>query len=160
MIIENYLGGVLVHHGVKGQKWGVRRTPEQLGHDSTGTGLHVTIDETGHYISEKGFAIHGSKITGFCLKPGSKHYGDFEAVGYKPSDGDRLIHDIEDQFDLENKTDSRVNKNTGKEEFSIPMQLGADKKHTFRTTWIVDRHDGLPRFTTAFHDEDLGKKER
>ena len=23
---------VLVHHGVKGQKWGVRRTPEQLGH--------------------------------------------------------------------------------------------------------------------------------
>lgn len=23
---------VLIHHGVKGQKWGVRRTPEQLGH--------------------------------------------------------------------------------------------------------------------------------
>lgn len=23
---------VLVHHGVKGQKWGVRRTPAQLGH--------------------------------------------------------------------------------------------------------------------------------
>ena len=25
----------LYHHGVKGQKWGVRRTPEQLGHKST-----------------------------------------------------------------------------------------------------------------------------
>ena len=23
---------VLVHHGIKGQKWGVRRTPEELGH--------------------------------------------------------------------------------------------------------------------------------
>jgi hypothetical protein len=26
------LGDLLRHHGVKGQKWGVRRTPEQLGH--------------------------------------------------------------------------------------------------------------------------------
>ena len=32
MIYEHYLGGVLFHHGVKGMKWGVRRTPEQLGH--------------------------------------------------------------------------------------------------------------------------------
>ena len=32
MIYESYLGGVLIHHGVKGMKWGVRRTPEQLGH--------------------------------------------------------------------------------------------------------------------------------
>jgi hypothetical protein len=26
------INGELYHHGVKGQKWGVRRTPEQLGH--------------------------------------------------------------------------------------------------------------------------------
>lgn len=32
MIYEHYLGGVLCHHGVKGMKWGVRRTPEQLSH--------------------------------------------------------------------------------------------------------------------------------
>lgn len=25
----------LEHHGIKGQKWGIRRTPEQLGHKST-----------------------------------------------------------------------------------------------------------------------------
>lgn len=26
------LGDLLRHHGIKGQKWGIRRTPEQLGH--------------------------------------------------------------------------------------------------------------------------------
>ena len=29
----------LAHHGVKGMKWGVRRTPEQLGYKSTGSRL-------------------------------------------------------------------------------------------------------------------------
>lgn len=27
----------LVHYGVKGQKWGIRRTPEQLGHRTIGS---------------------------------------------------------------------------------------------------------------------------
>lgn len=25
-------GGILEHYGIKGMKWGIRRTPEQLGH--------------------------------------------------------------------------------------------------------------------------------
>lgn len=28
---------ILEHHGIKGQKWGIRRTPEQLGHDANKT---------------------------------------------------------------------------------------------------------------------------
>ena len=29
----------LYHHGIKGMKWGVRRTPAQLGHDTGGVDL-------------------------------------------------------------------------------------------------------------------------
>lgn len=34
----------LYHHGVKGQKWGVRRTPTQLGHRPSNTRKKPTID--------------------------------------------------------------------------------------------------------------------
>ena len=27
------INGELYHHGIKGQKWGVTRTPEELGHE-------------------------------------------------------------------------------------------------------------------------------
>ena len=29
---EERLNEFLEHHGIKGQRWGIRRTPEQLGH--------------------------------------------------------------------------------------------------------------------------------
>lgn len=32
----------LYHHGIKGMKWGVRRTPAQLGHDTGGIDLQKT----------------------------------------------------------------------------------------------------------------------
>lgn len=34
-----YADNELYHHGVKGMKWGVRRTPAQLGHDTGGVDL-------------------------------------------------------------------------------------------------------------------------
>lgn len=40
--LEREAGLILEHHGIKGQRWGVRRTPEQLGH-KTGGGLKGAI---------------------------------------------------------------------------------------------------------------------
>ena len=37
-----YADNELYHHGIKGMKWGVRRTPSQLGHDTGGIDLQKT----------------------------------------------------------------------------------------------------------------------
>ena len=45
----------LYHHGVKGMKWGVRRTPAQLGHDTGRIDLQKTkkkVDAAGTIVNE------------------------------------------------------------------------------------------------------------
>lgn len=37
---------ILAHHGIKGQKWGVRRTPAQLGHRTASKGKHGGTQES------------------------------------------------------------------------------------------------------------------
>lgn len=37
------MGDFLMHYGIKGMKWGVRRTPEELGHHKTPKGLSKTL---------------------------------------------------------------------------------------------------------------------
>ena len=64
--------GSLCHHGIKGQKWGVRRSPEQLGHTRVKmvekSSSNVIVKD-GHYVSaEKGISVHEKKLNGYCLK--------------------------------------------------------------------------------------------
>lgn len=40
----------LAHHGIKGQKWGIRRTPEELGHKPTGKKKKSAVKE---YINKQ-----------------------------------------------------------------------------------------------------------
>lgn len=40
---ENRVDEFLEHHGIKGQRWGIRRTPEQLGHKVSKDLLMMTI---------------------------------------------------------------------------------------------------------------------
>ena len=156
---NRYLGEVLCHYGVIGMKWGVRRSPEQLGHggkksevDSLNRNAKL-LAECIH--SEKGFYLHPDKINKFCLGEGSKHSKEFFDVGYTPGDFSRLLSDIEANFDLSRKIDERISVYDKKEEFSIPMELGVSIKKMFRTTWKNDVPDGSPRFIGAHREDDL-----
>lgn len=109
MIYESYLGGVLIHHGVKGMRWGVRRTPEQLGHvtnPAVANAEEAVKIVDGVYQSSKGFTVKQNKFTEWCLKAGTDHADEFFSVGYKTTDADRLFRDIEKGFDLSKKCDT------------------------------------------------------
>lgn len=153
MIYEHYLGGVLCHHGVKGQKWGVRRTPEQLGHEVEKSQEPDTIVD-GYYHSDKGFTADERKFSAYCLKPGTDHCEEFFGVGYKTTDSNRLFHDIESGYDLSEKIESKTTA-SGKERFSIPMTLGVTGKRLFRTVWQKDGPEEPSRFITAYIDRRL-----
>ena len=98
------------------------------------------------------YKIDEPKLSRYLLKPGAKHYEGFSNVGYTELDIDQLNADIYRQFDESQKTDVRVSAD-GTETFSIFMELGTDKKRTFRTVWQREPGDGKPRLITA-HRED------
>lgn len=98
------------------------------------------------------YKIDEPKLSRYLLKPGAKHYEEFSNVGYTELDIDQLNADIYRQFDESQKTDVRVSAD-GTETFSIFMELGTDKKRTFRTVWQREPGDGKPRLITA-HRED------
>lgn len=157
MIYERYLGGVLCHHGVKGQKWGVRRTPEQLGYITGSAVAKIVKTDTiadGVYRSSKGFTADGRKFSAYCLKPGADHAKEFFDLGYKPGDADRLFHDLEAGYDLSKKRDI-VPVSKTREKFSIPISLGVTSQRLFRTVWQKDDPDGESRFITAYIDRRL-----
>lgn len=159
MIFEHYLGPILVHHGIKGMKWGVHRAPEQLGHITKSSiekdKNSITMID-GVYHSSKGFTINQNKLSGYCLKPYADHSREFFNVGYKTTDSDKLFLDIESNYDESKKL--TVMKEKVAESFSIPMYLGVTSTRLFRTVWQKDKPDSKPRFITAYVDRRLEVK--
>ena len=154
LMTSSYCGSIW-HHGIKGQKWGVRRTPEELGHRPKGAdGIEKSQKRVkivdGVYHSEKGFTVESRKFSAYFLKPEAPHSKQFFDVGYRESDSQRLFLDMERAYDEKKKVD--VISESGREKFSIPMQLGVTATKTFRTVWQKDKLNANARFVTAYID--------
>ena len=84
------LGDLLRHHGIKGQKWGVRRTPEELGHVKDKPPINDILEKSKarSTMDEEGFTIHrsvGAKAKNYeVLDPvSSNHYPFVEGTRIK-----------------------------------------------------------------------------
>lgn len=152
---DHYLGGVLCHYGVIGMRWGVRRSPDQLGHG--GGKPKVEKDEksvrikNGYYESDKGFYVPVGKIDDYCLNPERKHFHNFAEIGYTKDDREKLFRDLEREYDLSKKIDA-FQLPSGFEKFSIPVNLGVTEIRTFRSVWETDGPDGANRLVTLYND--------
>lgn len=93
------------------------------------------------------------KFKGYFLKSGAKHADQFFNVGYTEKDVLQLRYDIARQFDMGKAVNHSVDEN-GRERFRIYMDLGTENKKRFRTAWIKDTPDGMPRIVTAFREDD------
>lgn len=155
-IFDSSYCGSIWHHGIKGQKWGVRRTPEELGHISKSAGKVAkseksTIIVNGVYHSPKGFTAAVAKLAKYCLDPDKPHAQEFFDVGYKESDSDLLFQHIEDGFDLTKRIGDRKGAK-GEDQFRIPMMLGVTEKKSFTTSWQIDNPGDKPKLTSAYRD--------
>lgn len=149
---EAIMNSELWHYGVKGMKWGVRRSKEELAKargDTLENKQNSVILKDGVYYSDKGFTCDEKKITGFCLKPGAKHSDDFFNVGYEASDSELLIQHINDGYDIHKAVDREPN-TMNYRTFEVEMELGVTEKKKFVTGWSIRAEGEQPRFTTAY----------
>lgn len=162
-MFETRVIGEIYHHGIKGQKWGIRRSPEQLGHTAAKKPVENLIDkvtmEDGYYRCRgKNISMKEPKLRDYCLKPGATHSKDFFDIGYTSDNPVKLFEDMVSQFDISKKKDSMIT-DTGAEKFSIPMKLGVTGEHIFRTVWMNDGPDSSFRFITSFVDRKLKQED-
>lgn len=106
----------------------------------------VAASVSSHTIAE-------SKITDYCLKPGSKHYADFADVGFTPSDGDLLKAQFAEAFTKGERVDIRSGYNDSVL-FSVFANMGKTSQKRFRIVWQIDNGIENARFITAYREDD------
>lgn len=97
------------------------------------------------------------KFSGYFLKPGAKHSGEFFDAGYTESDIRLLRYDMARQFDMSRAVFTDRN-STGVQTFNMGMQLGVDKERTFLTAWQIDKPGDLPRIITGYRVSENDKR--
>lgn len=157
-ILDTSYCGSIWHHGIKGQKWGVRRSPKELGHISTNTGKVANSEKPativdGVYRSAKGFTVAAAKLAKYCLDPTKAHSKEFFDVGYTPEDSDLLFRHLQEGYDLNKRRPGDTT--LYGEKFDIPMTLGVTSKRLFNTAWQVDKGTTEAKFITAYIDRRL-----
>ncbi len=128
----------LMHHGVKGQKWGVRNGPP------------YPIDRSGE-SSKMRISISEDKFVNYALNPAkdpNKARAFKDALGYTINNANELIRDIASHFD-ENELVERGDVGFGMRYQQIMRLKGPNNKEAnVVTAWIQDE-DGF-RLTSVY----------
>lgn len=134
---------VLAHHGVKGQKWGVRNGPPYPIDKSSESGKI----ENG----SKSITVSRNKFTDYALNPekAPDKARVFEsALGYNRTNCDRLIEDIESHADIEKMVEKGDNGYGMRYEQIIKLKGPNGNEANVLTAWIDD--DGDLRLTSVY----------
>lgn len=116
----------LQHHGVKGQKWGVRRTPQQLGYETTSGGRRQMSDKDLKNI-KKGVDTVGTQVDNAKTKRRSKN---------KKTNDERIREDLSTMSDKELK--EVVNRLNMEERYAQVMSSRYTETGKSRTDRLLD----------------------
>ena len=116
----------LQHHGVKGQKWGVRRTPQQLGHETTSGDRRQLSDKELKYL-KKGVDNVGTQVNNTKTKRYSKN---------KKANDERIREDLSKMSDKELK--DMVNRLNMEERYVQVMSSRYAETGKSRTDRLLD----------------------
>lgn len=131
---------VMAHHGIKGQKWGVRNGPPYPLDKSSES------DKIRDEKNSKSFTISRSKFTDYALNPEKapdKARVFKSALGYDKDNCDKLIEDIEKHADTHKMIEKGDNGYGMRYEQVIKLKGPNDKEANVLTAWIDDKDESL-----------------
>lgn len=136
---------VLAHHGIKGQKWGVRNGPPYPLEKSSGS------DKIKEEQKSRSFNIPRNKFTDYALNPekAPDKARVFEsALGYNKDNCDQLIEDIKKRADIHKMVEKGDNGYGMRYEQIIKLKGPNEKEANVLTAWIDD--DKELRLTSVY----------